>query len=202
LPAANNLISFDSWTCYDMSALEACILAGGLSSRMGMDKTRVRLGNRTLLGHVRAAALRAGLPVRVIRRDLVPRCGPLGGVYTGLKQSRADVIVFLSCDAPFVTTALLQRLLRAFNPGVPALFLAVDPVGFPFVVGRQALWHVERLIDQKRLSIQALAHAAGAELLPLLKSELPALLNVNTPDDLAKARSIYRQGVSPNNRQY
>ena len=92
-------------------AIEACILAGGLSSRMGTDKARLRLGRKTLLGHVRAAARAAGLPLRVIRRDIVPRCGPLGGVYTALRSTRAEAVMFLSCDMPFVTGELLQRLL-------------------------------------------------------------------------------------------
>ena len=82
------------------------ILAGGLSSRLGRDKARVRLGRRTLLAHVRRAAKELGLPVRVIRRDLVPRCGPLGGVFTALKTSRADAELFLACDMPFVSASL------------------------------------------------------------------------------------------------
>ena len=57
---------------------------------MGRDKSLVQLGRRTLLQHVRTAARSLGVPVRVIRRDSVPRCGPLGGIYTGLKRTRAD----------------------------------------------------------------------------------------------------------------
>src|SRR5262245_53027899 len=63
----------------------AAILAGGRSSRMGRDKSRLRVGRRTMLTHAKQAAQALGLPVRVIRRDIVPRCGPLGGVLTALK---------------------------------------------------------------------------------------------------------------------
>lgn len=61
-----------------LQPVEVFILAGGLSARMGRDKARLRLRGRTLLAWVRAAARATGWPVRVIRRDLVPRCGPLG----------------------------------------------------------------------------------------------------------------------------
>ena len=88
-------------------ACEISILAGGSSSRMGRNKASLRLGRRTLLGHVRACARNSGLPHRVIRRDLLPGCGPLGGVYTALATSRAQIIVFLSCDMPFISADLV-----------------------------------------------------------------------------------------------
>src|SRR5262245_23419835 len=72
---------------------EVCILAGGLSSRMGRDKSRVRLAGRTLLSCVRAQAEATGWPVRIIRRDLTPMCGPLGGIFTALASTRADLLI-------------------------------------------------------------------------------------------------------------
>ena len=92
----------------ESTPLEVCILAGGLSSRMGRDKARLRLNGRTLLAQVRDAAQTLGCPVRVIRRDLVTRCGPLGGVFTALKTSRAEAVLFLACDMPFVSPELLR----------------------------------------------------------------------------------------------
>src|SRR5262245_52722575 len=92
-----------------------CILAGGLSERMGREKARMRLGRRTLLGHVRRTAESLGLDVRVIRKDLVPRCGPIGGIYTGLKTSRHEAELFLSCDMPFLMADLLRRVRRMGN---------------------------------------------------------------------------------------
>src|SRR5437867_5654697 len=83
-----------------------CILAGGLSQRMGRDKSRLRLGSKTLLRLIRIEAGELGLPLRVIRRDLIPRCGPLGGVYTALKTSKAEAELFLACDMPFVSAGL------------------------------------------------------------------------------------------------
>src|SRR2546421_738478 len=93
---------------------EICILAGGLSERMRQDKTRLRLGKRTMLGHIRAEAIRTGLKVRVIRKDRVRRCGPLGGIYTALKTTRADVVLFLACDMPFVSAKLIECLMQEY----------------------------------------------------------------------------------------
>ena len=52
---------------------EVFILAGGLSTRMGRDKSKLRLGRRTMLSIIREMAQQLHFPVRVIRRDLVPR---------------------------------------------------------------------------------------------------------------------------------
>src|SRR5213593_339204 len=98
-----------------MGDVEICILAGGLSTRMGRDKARVRLGGRTLLGHVRANAMQSGLPVRVLRKDLIARCGPLGGIYSALRTTRRAAVLFLACDMPFVSAALLRSLVQKFN---------------------------------------------------------------------------------------
>ncbi len=95
--------------------ISVCILAGGLSTRMGRDKSRIRIGRRTMLEHVRHIASELGLPVRVLRRDAVPRCGPIGGIYTALARTRADAILFLACDMPFVTAAFLNEMLREFR---------------------------------------------------------------------------------------
>src|SRR5436309_2246159 len=103
---------------------EICILAGGLSQRMGCDKARLRLGPRTMLGQIQATARTTGWPVRVIGRDLVPRCGPLGGIYSALETTQRDAILFLACDMPFVGTEILGRLLDEFRYAPDALFIS------------------------------------------------------------------------------
>jgi molybdopterin-guanine dinucleotide biosynthesis protein A len=118
-------------------SLEVCILAGGLSSRMGRDKSRLRLAGHTMLAHARAAAKPLGSRIRVIRRDLVPRCGPIGGIYTALKTSRAGTLLFLPCDMPFLCPDLLREMLSAFRPSEPALFMRQgDRAGFPCLLRR------------------------------------------------------------------
>jgi len=62
---------------FDAASTEICILAGGLSKRMGRDKSRLRLGSTTMLGHIRQAAQLTGLPVRVIEN--VARVAKLAG---------------------------------------------------------------------------------------------------------------------------
>lgn len=173
-----------------------CILAGGLGTRMGRDKSRLRLGGRTLTAILRSAAREAGFSTRILRRDLVPRCGPLGGVLTALKTTKAEAVLFLSCDMPFISPALLRGLAKKFSRGTTALFTvekAGGMAGFPFLVRRTALPQVEKLIAQKEFSLQRFARVVEARRFRPPTAWRGQLLNVNTPADWALARRRGRE---------
>jgi len=103
--------------------MEGFILAGGLSSRMGEDKSQLRLGRRTFVemaatalaasaGRVSVVGSRPGLEAHglPVVRDLYEGLGALGGLHAALKACRAPWAAVVSCDLPFVTPALFARL--------------------------------------------------------------------------------------------
>lgn len=174
-------------------AIAVCILAGGLSSRMGRDKAALRVGRHSMLTRIRTTAKQLGWPVRVIRRDLVPRCGPLGGIYTAFRRTRAETILFLACDMPFVTAELLRELLRRLGRGTAVFTRNDGRCGFPFALRRQTLPVIEAQIESGQFSLRALAHRLKA------KFHCPTrvtsdLFNVNTPEDWETARAASRRG--------
>jgi molybdopterin-guanine dinucleotide biosynthesis protein A len=185
---------FKSMSPVNVRRFEICILAGGLSSRMGRDKSRLRLGGRTLLAHIRATAKTIGLPHRSIRHDLVPHCGPLGGLYTALVTSRADATLFLSCDMPFVSAGLLEMLVRKAKHNGNTLFVEANGlVGFPLLLFRRtALPVVESQLGKMSFSLQRLAQALRSHTIRLAARQARELFNVNTPEDLRKARALWR----------
>lgn len=167
------------------ATVEVCILAGGLSSRMGEAKARLRLGKLTLLGHVRKNAEGLGLPMRVMRKDLVPRCGPLGGIYSALKTTKAFAVLFLPCDMPFVSSALLHRCLTAFDGERPVFAVAGRQPGFPLVLPVALLPVVQRQMNAGKLALHDLARVTRAR---RVRAPMKELFNINTPDDLMEAR--------------
>jgi molybdenum cofactor guanylyltransferase len=171
-------------------AMEICILAGGLSARMGRDKARLRLGGKTLLRRVRDVAAQTKWPVRVIRRDLVERCGPLGGVYTALRTTPAESVLFLACDMPFVTVALVETMIDMWPAKTGAIFTrggVGGKAGFPFILRRDLLAAVERQLAQRRHSLQTLAALCRAKIFAARLAG-SVLFNVNTPGDWEAAR--------------
>lgn len=166
-----------------------CILAGGLSSRMGRSKAAVRLGGVTLLQHVTRTARKSGLPARIIRRDLVSRCGPLGGIYTGLFTTAARAELFLACDMPFVSLALIAEVAERFRKtGKPVFTRAGRRSGFPCLLPRVCAEAVHRFLTAGEYSLQSLASELGASFVAIRRGELDQVLNINTPADLETAR--------------
>lgn len=179
---------------------EVCILAGGLSTRMGCEKSRLKLGGTTMLVRIRStanefsAAHSFSSRVRVIRKDRVRRCGPLGGILTGLHGSKGPAVLFLACDMPLISTGLLKRVMRASRGGERAAFISQnDRLGFPCLFPRDALATVEEQIAIGEFSLHALAKRLGAKRLKISPRNRE-LLNVNTPRDLEKAEEFLSKG--------
>lgn len=171
--------------------LAIAILAGGLSSRMGQDKSMLRLGRRSVLGHVLATARELGCKIRVIRRDLTPRCGPLGGIFTALKTSGAETELFLACDMPFVSSVLLKKVIRSLGRQHKAAFIRTGGVpGFPFALRTSALPIVDGQIRRGCFSLRALARTLKAKPVRVPPAFAKELSNINTALDwqVAKAR--------------
>ena len=154
---------------------------------MGRDKAQIRFGSRTMLGHVRATAAELGVPVRVQRKDFLGRYGPLGGIYTALLTSAHDAILFLPCDMPLLHVATLRLLLAKFD-GTKAVFASTRGTpGFPLVLPRSLLPVVEQQINREQLALHELAETVRAR---LVRVAAAAALNINTPEDLARAQKL------------
>ena len=105
-------------------AVTAFILAGGKSTRMGTDKAFVTLDGRTLLARALDLARSVATDVHIVGdpakfaafapviEDVFRDRGPLGGIHAALRASQTDLNLILAVDVPFVTSALLQYLIK------------------------------------------------------------------------------------------
>lgn len=122
------------------ASVEGLVLCGGASRRMGRDKARIHLGERTLLGHSLAALaplcgrlrLASGSAVRYadlgIPAVLDPAglFGPAAGIVAGLQAAAplTRYVLVLACDLPRMRPQVLGALLaRAKAEGLDACFL-------------------------------------------------------------------------------
>lgn len=166
--------------------IEIYILAGGQSSRMGRDKAAVKVHGIQLLTHVKTEARKIGWPLRVVRTDAIQRCGPIGGLYTALKRSKADAVIFTACDMPLVSATHLKCVARALTANSIAVFTKQNNYAtFPFAIRTTALNQVAEQIATGDFSLQTLARNLRAKFVRAKKSEL---FDIDTPEDLAAAR--------------
>jgi iron complex transport system ATP-binding protein len=168
--------------------IKVFILAGGASSRMGRDKSKLLLGSKTFLQRITETARQLGHPVEQIFDDVIPGCGPLGGIHTAFKRFPCQWGMFLSCDMPLVKAESLRELLRAAVEERKAVFMNDDGnCGFPFAMPRSDARMALRQIKAGERSIQGLCRELKAlQRIPSIV-ERAELLNVNTAGDYREA---------------
>jgi molybdenum cofactor guanylyltransferase len=106
-----------------MNSFEGFILAGGASSRMGTDKSKLVLEGRTFIERVRAALSAIAGQVTIVGAreqsiesslptvpDVVAAWGALGGLHAALSACKAEWAIVVACDLPFVSGDLFSRL--------------------------------------------------------------------------------------------
>jgi len=187
---------------------EAAILAGGRARRLGgQDKGALRVGAGSILER-QVALLRArtsrvtivgGPPDRALPPDVtaVPDAfedlGPIGGLYTALARARADRLLVLACDLPFVTGEFLEYLVLAGpdaevvlprdDRGLHPLCAAYAASATPVI--REA---IERGVRKVRQAIAPLRlHLIEGRELAAFDPHGRLLHNVNTPGDYERA---------------
>lgn len=191
------------------SDVAAAILAGGQARRFGgRDKSRLVVGGRTIIvrqldvlqqvagevlivGPTDGRFADVGVPVHA---DRVAGGGALGGLVTALEVARADRVIVVACDLPFLEASVLARLVELAE-GHDAAWVRGARGPEPLIACYQRACR-DRLAARlaagdRRLSdlssVLALAWLDDAELAALGVTP-SALANLNTPDDYARVQ--------------
>lgn len=158
---------------------------------MGHDKARLPLGNRSFLQVITESARALGVPVEVIFDDVLPRCGPIGGIATAFARYRFKSALFLSCDMPLISAEVLTAIVAEFARHRRPIFTTIKGrAGFPFIISNQDRLVVQKQITQQRFPLQELSTALDATTF-IPSGDATELLNVNTPADYKRALKIW-----------
>jgi molybdopterin-guanine dinucleotide biosynthesis protein A len=189
----------------------AAILAGGRAMRLGgRDKASLPFGDLRLIER-QIAALHAvtadvfivtnqpgryaalGLPAHP---DLRPGTGALGGIYSAILASPAAQTLVVACDLPFLSADFLGHLAargRDTDLAIPRSAGGYEPLCASY--SRACSEPIARLLDAGRLKVAGVM-AAGLRVVEIAPDECARFdpdgmlfLNVNTPDDYARARA-------------
>jgi molybdenum cofactor guanylyltransferase len=184
------------------------LLAGGKSSRMGVDKAFLDFGGRTLLDRALEAmsavcervtivgdpakfGASEGVRGTVVVGDIFQGCGPLGGIHSALVHSNAELNLVLAVDMPFVSEELLAFLFVAAETGdalvtVPSVGKGVQPL---CAIYRRDFSRVAELaVRSGRYKIESAFSGVAVRVIDeaeLVKAGFSErnFFNVNTPED-------------------
>jgi molybdopterin-guanine dinucleotide biosynthesis protein A len=196
-----------------------CVLAGGKSTRLGLDKARIRLPEADgphLLARTHELVSRILPRCWVVCRpghpfpgydcifDAVPGLGPLSGVHAALLEARrtgCHALLAVPCDMPFLDAQTLLRLLEARTSRPEGTCLTTyRQRRTGFIEALTAIYEVEAI----PLFNDALAQ--GERMLnrivpPRLQCHIPygeedarPFFNINFPADLAEAHRMAMEG--------
>jgi molybdopterin-guanine dinucleotide biosynthesis protein A len=186
------------------------ILAGGASSRLGQDKALAEIAGRPLIERVvdvlrdlvREIVLVTPFPGELAWlglstvTDLYPGVGTLGGLHAGLAAIASTYGLVVGCDMPFLQRDFLAYMIAQIEDQdviMPKIGRYYEPLHALYA--RRTLPALERsiLAGQRRIR-QALV---GLRIRYIVEGEIDAFdpehlsfFNVNTPDDLERARSV------------
>jgi len=189
------------------------ILAGGRSRRMaGQTKALAELNGKPLMQHVidRLKAQVSSLAISVESENPAfarfglpqvpdPRAGslgPLGGLMAGLEAlpPGGDYLMLAPCDAPFVPFDLAQRLMEQLElSGRAGCMVRYEEELQPTF----SLWHRRVLpdvrsavLEQGLAGFKQLIAGVRISILDWAPEAVSPFFNVNTPEDLARAKAL------------
>ena len=195
-----------------MLDVDAFILVGGMSSRMGKDKAGLRFGEQSAVALLAASLEVVSHKIRTVGgavtsvegllniADTQDKWGPLAGIEAALSNSNSEHCLIVACDLPFVSGKLFERLIGLADQWDAVLPLQSDGRPQPLcaiyrrtpclVVARKAIADSEHspraLLDQiqtRYVSFSELSDLEGSEYF---------FFNVNTPENYEHAQQIFR----------
>lgn len=182
--------------------ISGVILAGGQSSRMGFPKPFISVKRKRIID-IALEALKSFFEEIFIvtndknpfvefkdiklAEDLIKGCGPLGGIYTGLKSISNPKAFFVACDMPFLHNGLIKRLLNVAKKSqadciIPCSDKGVEPLHG--IYSKVVIPKLERALEQRDLSLAGALNNINCEYVKTKKEEAKSFVNINSPQDL------------------
>jgi molybdenum cofactor guanylyltransferase len=189
------------------SQVTVAIMAGGKSSRMGVDKSFVLFQGRPMIEIVRERVAGLGDETLLITNkpdeyaylglpmfgDIYPDHGSLGGIFTAVYYARHPHTLVVACDMPWLNRPLLEQMLSLRTTAdvvVPRWEKFPEPLHA--IYSKACLGPIEENLQAQRLKITAFfgrvtVHFVERETIAQFDPDGRSFSNINTAADLAEA---------------
>ncbi|MBT3354567.1 MAG: molybdenum cofactor guanylyltransferase [Candidatus Scalindua sp.] len=183
--------------------MNAAILVGGKSSRMGSNKAFLELKGKTFI-ELQIELLREIFDDIFISantsseyeylnlsifKDVYPGKGPLGGIYTSLINSSSLHTFMLACDMPFIGPELinhLKDLTKEYDVVIPKSEKGLEPLHAFY--SKKCIDPIKRSLEEDNLRITSFFPHVNVKIVELDNLNLSdsfknSIKNLNTRDD-------------------
>lgn len=195
------------------------ILAGGMNKRMhGRNKALIKLHHRRFLDHILGTLHECFSRCLIVTRepsvyvewdakivsDRFDVRSPLTGIHAGLISMDSGYAFVTSCDAPLLKKEVIDILVEAIEPGIDVITPASGGYYQPMcaIYSARCAGIIEQMLHRRELKVDLLYERIRLKTIPYARFEavdprLTSFFNVNTPEDLKKAREMYGGKFDP-----
>ena len=197
------------------------ILAGGKNSRLpGKKKTFQKVGDSMIIENIydlfsslfKEVIIVVNEPLDFVELDLsivtdiFPSKCALAGLHAGLFYASFPHIYATACDTPFVNRSIVEHIVDQIEPGYDVIIPRTDDglESLFAIYSKDCLPLIEKNLEKNIFMIKKFFRKKKVKEIPAeqLKKIDPAMqfiFNINTPEDLRKARTMAEQKIKNRN---
>lgn len=194
----------------DALPFSIAILAGGHSRRMGRNKALISVGGKSILARVIDSLSHLSDDLYLVTNtpetyqtfnlpmvsDIIPNMAALGGIFTAISYAKHAWVFVVACDMPMLNSRVINGM-ATYRQGVDIVTPCWDkhPDALHSFYAKSCLPAIENQLGTKQL--KAIGYFNEMKVRYLSTSELQQyagnsnfLMNINTPEDLARVEKI------------
>ncbi|HIP47634.1 MAG TPA: molybdenum cofactor guanylyltransferase [Lutibacter sp.] len=182
-----------------MKSISGAIIAGGKSTRMGVDKATIKLNQETflqkavtLISHfsdeifISSNTNFSNIDIPIVK-DFYKNIGPIAGLYSILKVIPTQKVLLIPVDTPLLTKDVIQYLLANYDKKKQISICKTDD-GLQMLVGifdKSILPLLKDQINKEDYKLSNLLEKASIQIINVEKFK-DQFVNINTQADLKK----------------
>lgn len=190
----------------DIKYITGIILAGGKSTRMGIDKGFLILNEKPfiqysinalqpLVSEIIIVSDNPSYDVFRLKRvnDITKDAGPVAGICSGLEASITDYNLILSCDIPLINSKILQKLIDNIDDTSEIIQIENNKKTMPLIAlyKRQCKEVFNKLLQKNERRLRVVVSKCKEKNIPIDIEEHYATTNINTKNEFKLLKDGY-----------
>jgi len=190
----------------DKKYITGIILAGGKSTRMGIDKGFLILNEKPfiqysinalqpLVSEIIIVSDNPNYDVFRLKRvnDITKDAGPVAGICSGLEASITDYNLILSCDIPLINSEILQKLIDNIDDTSEIIQIENNKKTMPLIAlyKKQCKEVFNKLLQKNERRLRVVVGKCKEKNIPIDIEDHYATTNINTKNEFKLLKDGY-----------